>query len=75
MVVVRLAEDATGSYVPQAGARVDELIALGRRGGSAELHVGGHASAVIRAGVLAMVKLEPRDGVAPEPRVQPPAED
>ncbi len=75
MVVVRLAEDATGSYVPQAGARVEELIALGRRGGSAELHVGGHASAVIRAGVLEMVKLEPRDGVPPEPLVQPPADD
>jgi tRNA(Ile)-lysidine synthase len=75
MVVVRLAEDATGTYVPQAGARVDELIALGRRGGSAELHVGGHACAVIRGGVLEMVKLEPRDGVPPEPRVQPPTDD
>ena len=61
MVVVRLAEDATGTYVPQAGARVEELIALGRRGGGAELHVGGNASAVIRGGVLEMVALEPRD--------------
>jgi tRNA(Ile)-lysidine synthase len=87
MVVVRLAEDATGSYVPQAGARVQELIALGRRGGNAELHVGGNASAVIRGGVLEMVALEPRDparaharGEPPEeppegPREQPPAGD
>ena len=41
MVVVRLAEQAAGSYVPQAGSRVQELLALGRRGGRAELHVGG----------------------------------
>jgi tRNA(Ile)-lysidine synthase len=78
MIVVRLAEDATGAYVPQAGARVEELIALGRRGGSAELHVGGHASAVIRGGMLEMVELEPRDAppVQPgeRPRDQPPAD-
>ncbi len=60
LVVVRLAEDATGAYVPQAGDRVEELLALGRRGGRAELHVGGNAGAVIREGVLEMVRLEPR---------------
>src|SRR5271168_3031845 len=60
LVVIRLAEDATGTYVPQAGDRVDELLALGRRGGRAELHVGGHAGAVIHDGVLEIVKLEPR---------------
>jgi len=60
MVVVRLAEDAVGTYVPQAGGRVHELLALGRRGGSAELHVGGQAGAVIRDGKLEMVKLAPR---------------
>ncbi len=60
MVVVRLAEDATGTYVPQAGARVHEILVLGRRGGRAQLHVGGQASAVIVNGVLEMVKLEPR---------------
>jgi tRNA(Ile)-lysidine synthase len=75
MVVVRLAEDATGSYVPQAGARVQELIALGRRGGNAELHVGAHASAVIRGGVLQMVKLAPRELDPSVPREQPPGED
>jgi tRNA(Ile)-lysidine synthase len=65
MVVVRLAEDATGVYVPQAGDRVQEILALADRssigrGGRAELHVGGQAGAVIRGGVLEMVKLEPR---------------
>jgi hypothetical protein len=74
MIVVRLAEDATGAYVPQAGARVEELIALGHRGGSAELHVGGHASAVIRGGVLEMVELEPRDARPGQPGEQPPAD-
>ncbi|HXB14361.1 MAG TPA: tRNA lysidine(34) synthetase TilS [Solirubrobacteraceae bacterium] len=60
MVVVRLAEQATGGYVPQAGARVAELLELGRRGGRAELHVGGSAGAVIEEGMLRMVRLPPR---------------
>jgi tRNA(Ile)-lysidine synthase len=60
LVVVRLAEEATGAYVPQAGERVQELLALGRRGGRAELHVGGQAGAVIDNGMLEMIKLEPR---------------
>jgi tRNA(Ile)-lysidine synthase len=60
MVVVRLAEEAAGTYVPQAGGRVQELIELGRRRGRSELHVGGQAGAVIEDGVLEMVKLPPR---------------
>ena len=60
MVVVRLAEDAAGTYVPQAGQRVQELIELGRRRGRSELHVGGQAGAVVEDGVLHMVKLPPR---------------
>jgi tRNA(Ile)-lysidine synthase len=60
LVVVRLAEGAVGGYVPQAGDRVQELLALGRRGGRAELHVGGQAGAVIEGGVLRMVRLPPR---------------
>jgi tRNA(Ile)-lysidine synthase len=68
MVVVRLAEDATGAYVPQAGDRVPELLALaGRspigRGGRAELHLGGQAGAVIEHERLSMVKLPPRDSI------------
>jgi tRNA(Ile)-lysidine synthase len=60
LIVVRLAEDAAGTYVPQAGDRVEEILALGRRGGRAELHVGGLAGAVIEDGVLEMVKLRRR---------------
>jgi tRNA(Ile)-lysidine synthase len=60
LVVVRMAEDAAGTYVPQAGDRVAEILALGRRRGRAELHVGGQAGAVVENGVLEMVKLPPR---------------
>jgi tRNA(Ile)-lysidine synthase len=60
LVVVRLAEEATGGYVPQAGDRVGEILALARRGGPAELHVGGQAGAVIEDGVLEMRRLPPR---------------
>jgi tRNA(Ile)-lysidine synthase len=62
LVVVRLAERATGAYVPQAGERVGELIELGRRGGHAELHVGSGAGAVLDRGTLRMVSLPPRAG-------------
>ncbi len=61
LIVIRLAEEAAGSFVPQAGARVSEILALGRRGGRAELHVGGLLSAVIEEGRLRMVSLPPRD--------------
>ncbi len=60
LVVVRLAEQAAGTYVPQAGARVGEILALARRGGRAELHVGGLVGAVLEDGRLRMVKLPPR---------------
>ena len=60
MVVVRLAEQAAGTYVPQAGERVGELIELGRRGGRRELHLGGQAGAVIEGGVLEVVRLPAR---------------
>lgn len=70
LVVIRLAEDAVGTYVPQAGERVDELLALGERGGRAELHVGGQAGAIVQDGVLSMRRLPPR-----EARRTPPGED
>jgi tRNA(Ile)-lysidine synthase len=60
LVVVRLAEEAVGDYVPQAGDRVQEILALAARGGRAELHVGGNAGAVVEGGVLSMVRLPPR---------------
>jgi tRNA(Ile)-lysidine synthase len=73
LVIVRLAEEAAGTYVPQAGERVEELIALGHRGGRAELHVGGRAGALIEDGVVTMVKLPPR--AERSPAGQPPRED
>ncbi len=60
LVVVRLAEQAAGTYVPQAGARVDEILALAERGGRAELHVGALVGAVIEGGRLRMARLPPR---------------
>jgi tRNA(Ile)-lysidine synthase len=61
MVVVRLAEDAAGTYVPQAGEHVGELLALGARGGHAELHLGRFAAATIDDGVLGMRRLAQRE--------------
>ena len=61
LVVIRLAEDATGAFVPQAGERVEEILALAARGGRAELHIGGLAGAVIENGELRMVKIAPRE--------------
>jgi tRNA(Ile)-lysidine synthase len=60
LIVVRLAEDAAGEYVPQAGARVGEILALARRGGGGEVHVGGNLAARVSGGVLRMVRLPPR---------------
>ncbi len=59
LVVVRLAEQAAGRFVPQAGDRVGELLALAGRGGRSELHVGGLVSAVVTGGRLSMVAIEP----------------
>ncbi|MEA2335168.1 MAG: tRNA(Ile)-lysidine synthase [Solirubrobacteraceae bacterium] len=73
MVVVRLAEEAAGTYVPQAGERVGELLALGARGGRAELHLGALAAAVIDGGVLSMRRLAP--GETSQRRRAPPGAD
>lgn len=59
LIVVRLAEDAAGTFVPQAGARVEEILALPRSGARAQLHVGGLVSAVVQSGRLRMSKIEP----------------
>jgi tRNA(Ile)-lysidine synthase len=52
LVVIRLAEDAAGAPVGGVGARVGELLALGRGGGSAQLDVGGGVRALVEYGVL-----------------------
>ena len=71
LVVIRLAEDAAGTFVPQAGERVEEILALAQRGNRAELHVGGLVSAVIENGELRMVRIEPREQHHPTARVAP----
>jgi tRNA(Ile)-lysidine synthase len=65
LVVIRLAEEAAATFVAQAGERVEEILALGARGGRAELHVGGLASAVIERGELRMVAIPPREQHGP----------
>lgn len=60
LVVIRLVEDAVGTFVPQAGERVGEILALGDRGGRAELHVGGLAGAVIERGELNVMRIPSR---------------
>jgi tRNA(Ile)-lysidine synthase len=69
LIVVRLAEQIAGRSVPQAGARVAEILALGVRGGESvggssdgEVHVGGNVAARVTGGVLRMVALPPRPG-------------
>jgi tRNA(Ile)-lysidine synthase len=52
LVVVRLAEDASGRLVPGVGGRVAELLGLAPAGGSARLDVGGGCRAVVEYGVL-----------------------
>jgi tRNA(Ile)-lysidine synthase len=59
LVVIGLAERAVGTYVPQAGERVGELLALGGHGGRRELHLGRFAAAVVDDGVLSMRRLAP----------------
>jgi tRNA(Ile)-lysidine synthase len=71
LIVVRLAEQAAGRLVPQAGERVAELIELGRRGGRAELHIGALVGAVLQGGRLSMVSLPPRSGAAEEAGREP----
>jgi tRNA(Ile)-lysidine synthase len=59
LVVIGLAERAVGTYVPQAGERVGELLALGARGARRELHLGRFAAAVVDDGVLSVRRLAP----------------
>jgi tRNA(Ile)-lysidine synthase len=52
LVVIRLAEDAAGEPVAAVGSRLDDLLELGRGGGSAALEVGSGVRAVVEYGVL-----------------------
>jgi tRNA(Ile)-lysidine synthase len=64
LVARRLAEDAAGRLAPEAAARADELVALGRGGGSAALDLGGGLRAVVEYGVLRFAAGEPDDAPA-----------
>ncbi len=61
LLVIRLAEQAAGpgAYVPQAGDRVAEIIALAGRQRTGELHIGGLVSATVTDGRLSMVAIAP----------------
>ena len=71
LIVIRLAEDAASTFVPQAGERVNEILALAARPGRGELHVGGLVSAVVEDGELRMIPIEPRPQREPRPRREP----
>jgi hypothetical protein len=60
LVVICLAERAAGTFVPQAGERVAEILALGEQARTAELHIGGLVAAVVENGVLAMKRIPSR---------------
>ena len=57
LVVIRLAEQAAGAFVPQAGERVAELLALGARGGARRAARRRARGRRDRGGRLRMVKL------------------
>jgi tRNA(Ile)-lysidine synthase len=71
LVVIRLAEDAAGGPVAGVGARVAELLALGRRGGSAALDVGAGVRAVVEYGVLRFTREGPQSPPGEEPLAVP----
>lgn len=52
LVVLRLAEDAAGRLTPAAGNRVDELLALRGRPGSAAIDLPGGVRALVEYGTL-----------------------
>jgi tRNA(Ile)-lysidine synthase len=60
LIVIRLAEEAAGSFVPQAGGRVSEILELAARSTTAQLHVGGSVGAIVADGQLSMVRLPKR---------------
>jgi len=62
LVIIELAERAAGTYVPQAGERLAEILALAARANSGEVHVGALVAARLQGGRLRMVRLPPRDG-------------
>ena len=52
LAVQALADRASGGRAPAVGARSEEILALGARGGTASLDLGGRLRAVVEYGVL-----------------------
>jgi len=71
LVVRRMAEDVSGALNPRAGGRVDELLALAPRGGSAALELGDGVRAVVEYGVLRMEPVATAAATEPAPVVLP----
>jgi tRNA(Ile)-lysidine synthase len=63
LAVQALADRATADRAPAVGARTEEILALGARGGTAALDVGGGLRAVVEYGVLRF------DGGPPPPPI------
>ena len=62
LVVIRLAEEAAETFVPQAGERVAEILTLSGQHRRAELHVGGLVAAVLEGGRVHMRRIPSRMG-------------
>ncbi len=60
-----LADRAAGGRAPALGDRVEEILGLGRRGGSAALDVGGGLRAIVEYGVLRFAAGTPPPAPAP----------
>jgi tRNA(Ile)-lysidine synthase len=65
LAVQALADRAAGGRAPALGARVEEILSLGRRGGSAALDVGGGMRAVVEYGLLRFATGPPPPPPAP----------
>jgi tRNA(Ile)-lysidine synthase len=70
LVVRRLAEDAAGRLCPRAAARLEDLLALGPRGGA--LDVGDGARAVVERGELRFEPTPPLPASPSAPRLHSP---
>ncbi len=69
LAVQALADRASGGRAPAVGSRAEEILALGARGGTATLDVGGGLRAVVEYGVLRFDTGPPPP--APAPAVLP----
>jgi tRNA(Ile)-lysidine synthase len=74
LVVVRLAEDAAGELIPGVGARLEDLLSLGGRGGTVALDLGSGVRAVVEYGMLRMSTSGARTTPPPAARLRVPGQ-